>query len=474
MRAQHSATYGGHMRNGDVSFWHSTTGPLAIRPPLPGDRDADIAIVGGGLTGLWSAYYLAERLPDARIVVLEREFCGFGASGRNGGWLSAEVAGNRRTYAAVAESRGRDGLDANRRLTATMRSGVDEVLDRITNESIECDAVKSGVLHIARCAAQDARLRAEIEHEEHLGGRWEYLDDVAVTERITVAGARSAMYSSQCARVNPAKLTRGVADAVARRGVQIFEDTTVTGIGPRRVDTDRGVVRAESILVCLEGFTATMPGTHRKLLPMNSSMIVTEPVDDEIWDRIGWGGCELLGETAHAYTYSQRTADGRIALGGRGVPYRFGSGIDDRGRTQERTTASLITALHEMFPATADTPIAHTWCGVLGVSRDWSASICYDPVTGIGSASGYVGSGLTTTNVAGRTLCDLVAGDRTDLTDLPWVGHRTRNWEPEPLRWLGVATMYAAYRTADRRELADGSSRTNVIARMADRVSGRS
>lgn len=462
------------MRNGDISYWHTTTGPADPRPPLPGDIDVDIAIVGGGLTGLWSAFYLAQRLPDARIVVLEREFCGFGASGRNGGWLSAEVPGNRVNYAAIAQSRGRDGLEANRRLTSTMQVAVDEVLTRIDDESIDCDAVKSGVLHVARCAAQDARLRDELDHDRHLGGDWEFLDDTALRERIVVSQARSAMYSPHCARVNPAQLTRGVAAAVSRRGVEIFEGTTVTDIAPRHISTDRGVVRAESILICLEGFTVTLPHSRRRLLPMNSSMIVTEPLGDDLWEQIGWAGCELLGETAHAYTYSQRTADGRIALGGRGIPYRYGSGIDQRGHTQERTIASLVTALHTMFPATRSVDIAHAWCGVLGVSRDWTTSIDYHPATGIGWASGYVGSGLTMTNVAGRTLRDLVAGDRTELCDLPWVNHHSRSWEPEPLRWLGVASMYAAYRAADRRELASASPQTNLIARVADLVSGRS
>ncbi|GAC49065.1 NAD(P)/FAD-dependent oxidoreductase [Gordonia aichiensis] len=462
------------MRNGDVSFWYSTIGPVRRRPPLVGDLDADVAVVGGGLTGLWSAYYLAAALPDARIVVLEKEFCGFGASGRNGGWLSAEVPGNRSHYAHIAQRRGRDGREANRRLTAAMRAGVDEVLSRIDVEGIDCDAVKSGVLHIARCAAQESRLREELDAERQLGATdWELLDADTLGHRLSIPHARAAMFSPQCARVNPMKLTRGVADAVERRGVTIHEDTAVEEISPRAVHTARGTVRAETILVCLEGFTSTMPGQHRALLPLNSSMIVTEPLPATMWDEIAWAGAELLGETAHAYTYSQRTADGRIALGGRGVPYRYGSGIDHEGTTQPRTAQSLIRALHELFPATADVEIAHAWCGVLGVSRDWSASIDFDQSTGIGSASGYVGSGLTTTNVAARTLRDLVVGQRTELTELPWVAHHAKKWEPEPLRWLGVATMYGAYRSADRREMDSTSPTTSVIARVADRISGR-
>ncbi|SIR78856.1 NAD(P)/FAD-dependent oxidoreductase [Williamsia sterculiae] len=462
------------MRNGDVSFWWADLGAVRPRPPLPGDLDADIAIVGGGLTGLWTAYYLRRSSPDARIAVFEQRFCGFGASGRNGGWLSAEVAGNRSRYARIARSRGQDGAAANRQLTATMQAGVREVLARIHDEDIDCDAEHSGVLFLARCAAQRSRLAAHLDHEAEMGDTdWQLLSRSDLDTRLRVSAAQAGAWSPHCARVQPAKLSRGVADAVERSGVEIYEQTRVADVDAGRVVTDRGTVRAPIVLVCVEGFTATLPRRHRSLLPLNSAMVVTEPLPDRVWDEIGWRDCELLGEMAHAYTYSQRTADGRIALGGRGIPYRFGSAIDHDGVTQPPTATALTTALRELFPAAADVPIAHTWCGVLGVHRDWSASIRYDPRTGMGSAAGYVGSGLTTTNVAARTLHDLVLGHETELTSLPWVGHRPRRWEPEPLRYLGVAGMYAAYRTADRRELRGSSSRTDVVARIADRISGR-
>ncbi len=176
---------------------------------------------------------------------------------------------------------------------------------------------------------------------------------------------------------------------------------------------------------------------------------------------------------AHAYMYSQRTRDGRIALGGRGVPYRFGSRTDRDGQTQERTIRQLIGVLHAMFPAVAGTPIEHAWCGVLGVPRDWSPMVRLDPITGLGMAGGYVGSGVSTTNLAARTLRDLVLGRDTELTRLPWVGHTARRWEPEPLRWLGAQLVYGLYRAADRREAASGAPHTDSLARLASIVAGR-
>jgi glycine/D-amino acid oxidase-like deaminating enzyme len=201
-------------------------------------------------------------------------------------------------------------------------------------------------------------------------------------------------------------------------------------------------------------------------------MIVTEPLPDEVWSQIGWAGCETLGDMAHAYCYAQRTADGRIAIGGRGVPYRYGSQTDNDGSTHLETVDALREILVRLFPSTKDIAIDHAWSGVLGVPRDWCSTVGLDPTTGLGWAGGYVGHGVATTNLAGRTLRDLVLRQDTELTRLPWVGRRVRKWEPEPFRWLGVQTMYAAYRAADRQEQG-GRSDTSPIAAVADKVSGR-
>jgi glycine/D-amino acid oxidase-like deaminating enzyme len=175
---------------------------------------------------------------------------------------------------------------------------------------------------------------------------------------------------------------------------------------------------------------------------------------------------------AHSYFYAQRTADDRIAIGGRGVPYRFGSRIDIDGDTAARTVAALRDLLHRLVPATRDIPLAHAWSGVLGVPRDWSATVGFDQATGMGWAGGYVGTGVTATNLAGRTLADLITGNATDVTTLPWVNHRVRNWEMEPLRWLAVRALYTAYGWADAAEFR-GRATTSPLARIADAVSGR-
>jgi glycine/D-amino acid oxidase-like deaminating enzyme len=260
---------------------------------------------------------------------------------------------------------------------------------------------------------------------------------------------------------------------VERGGTTIFEQTRVTEISAGRAVTDRGTVRAAHVLRATEGFTADLRGEHRTWLPMNSSMIVTEPLPASFWDAVGWDGRDTLGDFAHVYMYAQRTADDRIAFGGRGVPYRYGSRVDTDGSTQARTISSLTRLLREFFPDAADVPIAHAWAGVLGVPRDWAATVVHDRATGLGWAGGYVGTGVAATNLAGRTLADLVLERDTELTRLPWVGHRAERWEHEPLRWTAVNAIYTAYRTADRAEASGSSARTAWPAHIADWVAGR-
>lgn len=458
--------------NGGISYWYADDGFPAVREPLGGDASADVVIVGGGYTGLWTAYYLKKAAPFLRITVLEQKFCGYGASGRNGGWLYNGIAGRDR-YARL------HGREAAVRLQKAMNETVDEVVRAAGEEGIEADIHKGGVLEVATTPAQLARLKAFHELELSYGEKDRELYGAGETaERIRVADAVGSSWTPHGARLHPVKLVKGLAAAVEALGVTIHELTPVAEIRPKHAVTPYGTVRAPYILRCTEGFTASLKGLRRTWLPMNSSMIVTGPLTAGQWESVGWNGLETLGDMAHAYMYAQRTADGRIALGGRGAPYRFGSKTDNDGRTQAETIEALREILVRFFPSLAGVGIEHAWSGVLGVPRDWCATVTLDRSTGLGWAGGYVGSGVATTNLAARTLRDLVQfdsgqGGRTELTDLPWVGHKVRKWEPEPLRWLGVQGMYATYRAADRRERATYSAESSKLAQFADRVAGR-
>jgi glycine/D-amino acid oxidase-like deaminating enzyme len=458
------------VQNGEVSYWWQARGVPPRRPSLPGGTEADVCIVGAGFTGLWTAYYLRRADPGLRVIVLEQDFAGFGASGRNGGWVTAGLPGSRSRYARYP--RGRDGV---RELERYLRETVDEVARVCAAEGIDAGLVKGGTLSVATSAAQDARLRQHLEHERSWGdgpGIVRYLSKTELDDRLHATGAIGALYYPDCARVQPADLVAGLAEVVTRSGALLYEGTRVTAISPGRAQTPAGDVRAPYILRCTEGFTAGLPGQHRTLLPMNSSMIITGPLSSAAWKTIGWDGCETLGDEAHAYIYAQRTADGRIALGGRGVPYRYGSGLDHDGAVATSTVAQLGRILRRMFPVAAEAGLDHAWCGVLGVPRDWCATVMMDPRTGLGWAGGYTGQGVAAANLAGRTLADLVRGVPSPLTTLPWVGHRSPRWEPEPARWAGVRGLYALYRTADRLESAGHSPRTSLLARAGDLISG--
>lgn len=455
-------------RLGDVSFWYADIGlPDTRRPALDGDAEADVCIIGAGYTGLWSAYYLKQAAPHLSIIVCERDFAGFGASGRNGGWLTGGFAWSHEKYLKTSSE------GAVRAMVQAMNGTVDEVIRVAGAEGIEADILRTDELMVAFTPAQMARVEGEVAHRRHWGENRVHVIGAGQTRsRVNIPGALGAMVVEGVARVQPAKLARGLARVVEGMGVRICEGTTVTAIAPRQVTTDRGTVRARHILRCTEGFTAGLPGLRREWLPLNSAQIATEPLPPEAWEQIGWQGHEILGDFANAYCYCQRTREGRITVGARGVPYRFGSRTDTSGVPDAETVRRLTAILHRHFPVTRNYRIDHAWCGVLGVPRDWCATVGYDGATGMGFAGGYVGVGVSTSNLSGRTLADLVLARDTELVRLPWVNRPVRKWEPEPLRWLGVRGMYALYNLADRHEAATGGP-PSPLAKLGNWLTGR-
>jgi glycine/D-amino acid oxidase-like deaminating enzyme len=456
------------MKIGDVSFWYADLGLPYPRAPLGGDGTADEVIIGAGYTGLWTAYYLKQANPALDVLVVEKDFAGFGASGRNGGWLTGGFAWNHARYLQTSSEH------AVRAMVEAMNGTVDEVIRVAEAERIDADIRRTEELMVATKPAQVGRLRAEVAHRQHWGeaGRVFEMGAADLADRIRIPGALGAMVVTNVARVQPAKLVRGLAAAVERLGVRLVEGTTVTGYEKGIVTTDHGTVRAPVILRCTEGFTAGLPGRKREWLPLNSAQIATEPLSADVWQQIGWEGHEILGDFANAYCYCQRTREGRIAVGARGVPYRYGSSLDTNGAPDPETIRRLTAILHKHFPAAAKAKIDHAWWGVLGVPRDWCATVGLDPATGLGWAGGYVGVGVSTSNLAGRTLADLALGRDSDLVHLPWVNRRVREWEPEPFRWLGVTGMYALLNAADRQEARPGAGPSR-LADLGNWLTGR-
>jgi glycine/D-amino acid oxidase-like deaminating enzyme len=460
-----------------LSLWHDTLvasglDDLAPRPPLDGDTTADVCIVGAGFTGLWTAYYLLAASPGLRVVLLESQIAGFGASGRNGGWCSALFPTS--THALVAKY-GREPAFALRR---AMNATVDEVGRAAAAEGVDCDWAKGGTVYLARDRVQRERLHAQVAADERLGGidGLVALDAAAAAARVNASAVVGGLWNPHCARVHPGKLVRGLARAVERRGGVIREGTAATAIEPRAgtaaatVRTATGSVRAPWVIRATEAWTPTVPGAERDVVPVYSLMVATRPLPADFWASAGLASGETFNDGRHLVVYGQRTADDRLAFGGRGAPYHYGSRVRAHYDRDERVHVSLRRTLLSLFPALPPDAFTHAWGGPLGIPRDWHASVAADPETGLGRAGGYVGDGVGTTNLAGRTLADLVLGRDTELTRLPWVGHRSPRWEPEPLRWLEINAALRATAAADLEERLTG--RSSLAARVVGHLTG--
>ncbi|HXA58104.1 MAG TPA: FAD-dependent oxidoreductase [Streptosporangiaceae bacterium] len=437
-----------------LSLWHETfPGTWLPRAALPGDRTADVAIVGAGYTGLWTAYYLQSLAPTLRITIVESEVAGFGASGRNGGWCSSIFPASRRRIA-------REGDEEDvRRMQRAMNDSVDEVGRVAAMEDIDCHYVKGGYLSVARNPAQWQRAQDEVAEAR----RWGFGDDhlellgaTATRERIRARNALGATYARHCAALHPARLVRGLAEAVERRGAVIYEQTKVSSLEARTVVTDHGTLTADVVVLATEGFTPTLAGHRRDIVPMYSLMVATEPLPQQQWESIGLGARETFSDKRHLRIYGQRTADGRLAFGGRGAPYHFASRVQPSFDRDASVHNMLQSVLRELLPGIGEVDFTHAWGGNLGIPRDWFPSVRYDRRSGLAWAGGYVGDGVATSNLAGRTLAQLITGQESELTSLPWAQRRSRRWEPEPLRWAGVNAVTRLMTAADRGELRTG------------------
>jgi glycine/D-amino acid oxidase-like deaminating enzyme len=419
------------------SFWLETSGEeLLPRASLPGPAEADVAILGAGFTGLWTAYYLLSQEPSLRVVVLEADIAGFGASGRNGAWCSSGFP------VSPGELQRRFGREAARELLIEMRGAVEEV-DRVaTAEEIDAQYFRGGQLRVARGPSQLPGIQEAYESLCRLGleDGVRLLDADETAGRVRITGARGALFNPHCATIHPARLARGLARAVERLGGEIFERTPVTdyeeggenGSGPRLV-TDSGEVRARTLVLAGEAYLARLRKLRRQLLPIYSLIVLTEPLSEERWAGIGWEGRECVASNRYTVDYLSRTQDGRILFGGRG------------------THQLLRSTARDWFPALEGARFTHAWGGPLAVPRDWMPTMSYDPSQGVATARGYTGQGVATANLSGRTLADLILGRDTSITRLPTVDHEQRPWEPEPLRWLGARYVQRGLMRVDDR-----------------------
>ena len=439
------------------SFWLADLPSFTVGRSVQGDQEFDVAIVGAGFSGLWTAWYLLEADPTLRIAIVEAEFAGFGASGRNGGWCTEDIA------LSLTELSDRYGEDGARSVVDTMRASVDAIGE--VARSIECDYRKTGMFLVARGIAQVPGLKHSYDALVHLdrADGVELLDGAAARANVHASRVEAGMYNPHGAALQPAKLARGLADVLEQRGVVIYEKSPVTDITALSgklnplVRTDKGSVAAPVVSVSAEAWIARLQRFRRRVLPVYSLIVLTEPLTSAQWDAVGWEQGECLASYQLSVDYLTKTADGRILFGGRGAPYHFGSRIEPQFDMHPPTHDALRKTVVEWWPALEGIRFTHAWGGPLAIPRDFTPNIGYDPASGIAGAFGYVGQGVATTHMAGQYLAADITDTSETLRPLPFMQHRSRRWEPEPLRWLGARFVQRSFARIDRR-----SERTGV------------
>ncbi len=454
----------GHIDRRSISLWWDQlpTAELELsRPCLPGSCDTDVAIVGAGYTGLWTAYYLKTIDPTIRVTVIDSAFVGFGASGRNGGWVSAQFP---TSLERIASTSGRESAIA---MQDALHDAIDEISRVMEAEGID-GFNKGGNVRAARSALALTRAKQRVAAMRSWGyGEQDYrlLTLAETRDAANIAGAVGASYTPHCAVIQPAKLVRGLARAAEALGVEIFEQTAATRIEARRVQTDYGTISADHVVLATEAFTSNLPGHHRDSIPVYSLMIATEPLPDDVWSKIGMADRPAFATFQNVIVYGHRTADNRIAFGGRGAPYHLGSRIKPEYDRNSRVHDGLRDMLADLVPATVDFQITHEWGGPVGIPRDWFPAVRYDRATGVARSGGYVGDGVSLAALGGRTIAELITRQDTVRTTLPWVNHPFRKWEPEPLRWIGANVGVVVASGADKAEARSGrpAKRTAVL-----------
>lgn len=437
-----------------------------LRQPLEGAHDADVVIVGAGFTGLWTAYYLLKAQPSLRVLIIDRERVGYGASGRNGGWVSGIFPISLSRVAQLYSHQ------AALHLQAAMNDTVDEIGRVLQQEGIHADYAKEGFLSLARTQAQARRIHATVDASTQFGlpHQWQALNAIEASEKMAAASTLGALYTPHCAVIHPGKLVHGLALLVERMGAHIYEQTSALNIAPGHVRTEQGTINATTIVRATEAFSCQQAEYRRSVIPLYSLVLATEPLPEALLQTLKLNHRLAFNDMRHLRVYGQVTSEGRIVFGGRGAPYHFGSRMSEKNDVVDSVHHKIHTALLSFFPELKAAAITHRWGGALGVSRDWCPTVSMDQKSRIAWAGNYVGDGVATSNLAGRILRNLILNHDEALNTLPLVNHQSPVWEPEPIRWLGInAGLLAAGLSDVEERITHQPSRT---AKLLDKLTG--
>lgn len=452
-----------------TSFWLETAGDdLTPRPPVTADESADVVILGGGFSGLWTAFFLLRQEPGLDVVVIEREICGYGASGRNGGWCSPRFPVD--AHALIR----RVGVQAARDTMLALEAMVEEVGRHCEEAGIDAEYRHTGLLSLARSPGELDTLKGALKTYQALGmGAGNKLLGAEETYgRVHATKIAGGLATKAGATVHPGKLVRGLARAVERMGGRIYEQSEVVALEDGAVRTDAARVTArKAVILAAEAYLSRLPGHRRTVLPMSSMIVLSEPLSDDTWREIGWSGGESLSSQVHTKNYLTKTSDGRLLYGSRGARYQFGSRLDERAIHDEEIFAWMRGCVADWWPVLEKVRFTHQWGGFLGVPRDWMPSVDFSPSLKLGHLYGYTGRGVTTSALSAKLLAGLVLGRRTGLEKLPLHRSGAPKWEPEPFRWLAIRYVQAAFSRIDE---ADREGRRPPLdARFAEKMGGQ-
>ncbi|WP_433886223.1 NAD(P)/FAD-dependent oxidoreductase [Pseudomonas vranovensis] len=459
-----------------ISLWMDQLDePLSARPALQQDLDVDVCIIGAGYTGLWTAYYLKRLAPQLNIAIVEAQIAGFGASGRNGGWLMGNLLGEDRLLAGSTPEQRRAAYD--------LLHGIpDEVAQVLEREGIDCDYRKGGVLYCAaRYPEQETSLRAYLNklYKQGLNEadyRWLSPDELA--SQLRISRPYGAIFNPNVATIQPAKLVRGLARTVEAMGVKLYENSPVTQWRSGEARTLQARIKCQWLVPAVEGYSVNLPPLGRYQMPVQSLLVATEPLPEQVWEQIGLKHGQAFSENSRQVTYGQRSLDNRLVFGARGG-YRFAGRLRDNFDLTDSEIELRRYLFGELFPQLQKVRITHAWGGNLGMARRFQPHMFCDRKQGIALAGGYGGEGVGASNLGGRTLAELILERRSPLTEQPWASHDRAlhslpGWEPEPCRWLGYNAIIKSFVHEDQ-TLANPASapwRRRLASGVADFMEG--
>ena len=437
------------------SLWHGKQ-KITYRKSISKNDSFDVAIIGAGFSGLWSAFHLKQFQPNLKIAIFEKEYVGFGASGRNGGWASAEypTSSNR----LIKEN----GLESYKNLRAAITKSIDEIGQIAKSNDWQIDYAKGGSLLFARGNAQLSRISKEIDEEHQL------LNKSQTTELLNIPSALGSVFTPHCAALNPFKLVRALADHLEKLGVMIYEQSSVSEIRDKQVEVNGFNVNCTFSIRATEAFTPRKWMGNRQI-PIYSLMVATEPLSNEVIKEIRNTQRATFQEACHLITYAQITGDNRLALGGRGVRYKLYSRLSERSEIDNRMHSALEKRAKSWFPQIANTKFEYRWGGAVALTRRWQAYLNFDHTTGRAEIGGYVGDGVTLSYLVAKTLAEKMSNVKT--ANLPFIDQRIGRWEPEPIRYLAVNAGFKATVMADYEEKI--TKRPSLIAAIIDPLINR-